>query len=334
LNHLYGDLPSEEFSPLKLAAVRNLMIEGYIHPKYGPQESLCRAVVNRRIGRIVHTFKWATSQELVPATVWHGLRTVSGLRAGRTRARETDPIRPVADAIVDATLPHVTPEVAAMIRLQRATGMRPGEVCILRACDIDMSGEVWLYRPAYHKLAYRGKPRVVAIGPRGQETVKPFLALDTQAYLFSPRAAMERHYAERRRNRKTPMTSSQAQRKRKRNPRKAPGEKYTTATYDQAIIDACEKAYPPPTPLARQERETGKEWLARLTDKQKAELAAWRPEHQWHPNQLRHSYATAARRAFGLEAAQVALGHSQADVTAIHAERDKTLAVRVAAAIG
>ena len=54
----------------------------------------------------------------------------------------------------------------------------------------------------------------------------------------------------------------------------------------------------------------------------------------WHPHQLRHSHATEVRRQFGLEAAQVALGHAQAAVTEIYAERDLALAVRVAAAIG
>jgi hypothetical protein len=37
---------------------------------------------------------------------------------------------------------------------------------------------------------------------------------------------------------------------------------------------------------------------------------------------------------FGLEAAQVSLGHSQARVTEVYAERDLTLATKVATAIG
>jgi integrase len=54
----------------------------------------------------------------------------------------------------------------------------------------------------------------------------------------------------------------------------------------------------------------------------------------WFPNQLRHSYATEVRKRFGLEAAQVALGHSKADVTQVYAERNKSLAARVAAEMG
>jgi site-specific recombinase XerC len=54
----------------------------------------------------------------------------------------------------------------------------------------------------------------------------------------------------------------------------------------------------------------------------------------WAPNRVRHSFATDVRAAHGLEAAQVLLGHSRADVTQIYAERDQTLAEQVAAAVG
>ena len=54
----------------------------------------------------------------------------------------------------------------------------------------------------------------------------------------------------------------------------------------------------------------------------------------WHPNQLRHSLGTEVRQRFGLEAAQVVLGHSKADVTQVYAERDQRLAVQVARQVG
>lgn len=54
----------------------------------------------------------------------------------------------------------------------------------------------------------------------------------------------------------------------------------------------------------------------------------------WTPYQLRHLFATEVRASFGLEAAQTALGHKRADVTQIYAERDATLAAKVAAKLG
>jgi site-specific recombinase XerC len=57
-------------------------------------------------------------------------------------------------------------------------------------------------------------------------------------------------------------------------------------------------------------------------------------QRHWHPNQLRHSKATEVRQRFGLEAAQVVLGHARADVTQVYAERDTALAVEVTKKIG
>jgi site-specific recombinase XerC len=55
---------------------------------------------------------------------------------------------------------------------------------------------------------------------------------------------------------------------------------------------------------------------------------------KWSPNRLRHSAATAIRKRFGLEAAQVTLGHAAADVTQVYAERDLERAAVVMAQVG
>lgn len=63
-------------------------------------------------------------------------------------------------------------------------------------------------------------------------------------------------------------------------------------------------------------------------------MRAWRKAHRWHPNQLRHAFATRVRKAHGLEAAQVLLGHTRADVTQVYAERNEGLAATIAASVG
>ena len=55
---------------------------------------------------------------------------------------------------------------------------------------------------------------------------------------------------------------------------------------------------------------------------------------RWSPNQLRHNFATRARREFGIEAARVTLGHSSAVTSEIYAERDIEAARAVVAKIG
>jgi site-specific recombinase XerC len=71
-----------------------------------------------------------------------------------------------------------------------------------------------------------------------------------------------------------------------------------------------------------------------LAPAQRAEVEAWRKSHRWHPNQLRHGYATKARKLFSLEHAGAALGHAKMSATEIYAERDASLANEVAARIG
>ena len=94
-----------------------------------------------RLGWVRSNINRQIKEELIPPPVHHGLQTVSGLRAGRSDSPESEPVRPVPEDLVQAVLPHVPSVVAAMIQLQMLTGMRPGEVCAMRACDIDHTGK-------------------------------------------------------------------------------------------------------------------------------------------------------------------------------------------------
>jgi hypothetical protein len=106
LRELFGTLPAAEFSPLKLKAVRDRMVAA----------GLSRGVVNQRIRRIVRVFKWGVAEELVAETTWQALKAVPGLERGRSAARETAPVQPVADAAVEAVLPFLTGPVQATPR--------------------------------------------------------------------------------------------------------------------------------------------------------------------------------------------------------------------------
>ncbi|MBA7573345.1 Tyrosine recombinase XerC [subsurface metagenome] len=172
----YPTLAIEDFGPLVLKEIRQKMIES----------DWCRGVINQRIGIIKRMFKWGTGEQIVPVTIFQGLQAVEGLRRGRSGAKETEPVKPIAESYVHKVLPFTTPTVAAMIELQLLTGMRSTELCIMRPCDIEVSGNVWFYRPATHKTAYRGQSRIVAIGPRGQKILRPFLKRKLQDYCFKP----------------------------------------------------------------------------------------------------------------------------------------------------
>jgi integrase len=279
----------------------------------------CRTSVNWQIGRIKQMFKWCASRELVPVSVHQGLTTLAGLRAGRSDATEADPVKPVADEIVVATLPHLSSTVRAMVQAQLYTGARPGEICCMRIGDIDRSADTWTYTPATHKTAHHGKSRVIYIGKRAQVVLSPFtMKLDPTAFLFSPAEAVAEMRQRRSAARKTPLScGNRPGANRNRRHGRTAGQCYNVAAYRRAIARACDDAFPSP---------------AGMTDA--TELAAWRSSHRWHPHQLRHTAATLIRKQFGIEAAQHVLGHASLQMAEVYAEKNAEVAKRVAAVIG
>jgi integrase len=324
VKNLFGRESLSSFGPKKLEQVQQAMVGlGW-----------SRNYINGQVGRVRRWIKWCVRQELATGDLFYALQSVPGVRRGTSGVRETQPVGPVPEETVALTLPFMPAVVQSMVQLQLLSVARPGEICAMRACDIDMTGAVWLYHPSRHKTQHCGRQRVIPLGPAAQSIVREHLTLDTQAYLFSPRRSEAARNAERRQNRRSLMTPSQAKRKSKENPRWPKRDYYDETSYRNAVYRACDKAFPPPAAMAQQKGETKGEWLARLPTEQRSELKQWVREHRWHPNQLRHTRATEIRRRYGLEAAQVLLGHSRADVTQIYAERDAALAARVAAQIG
>ena len=285
LQALYGRTAANDFGPKKLKAVRQAMIDA----------GLARTVVNGRIGRVKRAFRWAAAEEIILATVHHALTAVDGLRKGRTKAREPRPIEPVPKDVVDAMIPHLPEVVADMVRLQRLCGCRPAEVCIVRPMDIDTSGDVWVYRPESHKAEHHGRERIICIGPKGQDVLRLYLLRPAGSYCFLPQDSERKRLAALHEKRKTPLScGNRPGTNRKRRPKRKPGERYNTTSYRRAIHRAVD--------LVNRER------------KKQAAGSGTKPEllQKWGPNRLRHSAATEIRRKFGLEAAQVTLGHAQA----------------------
>lgn len=355
LDRCYGETRAADFGPLALEAIQQRLVA----------EGKSRPYVNCLLDGIRRVFKWAVSKQLVSVVIYQALLTVPGLRKGRSDAREPAPIQPIADDVVDATLRYLPPVIAAMVRFQRLTGCRPGEVCIIRPGDVDRSRDVWEYRPHQHKTEHLGRERVIFIGPQAQAVLTPYLLRPVDAYCFSPAERMSKRNAELREKRKSPVQPSQADRS-KRKPEIAPGQRYSVGSYGRAIVRASDRAlgkcHGPITwqelkrlaasgelsPAAVVRRGIKKGWrlacsMAELFPDEPgakpAEAAAdgWHwmnTAHRWAPNQLRHTAATELRSKCGLEAAQVILGHSKADVTQIYAERDLIKAAKVMKEVG
>ena len=293
LVEMFESVECDAFGPKKLVELQTALAEA----------GLCRTTIAEYVAGVKRAFRWAVTQEKVPGGVLHSLQAVANLRAGRSPAREPRKVRPVPVAVVEQTLPHLSPVLADVARVQLASGCRSGEVLAMRWEEIDRSGAVWLYRPAQHKTGYLGHSRVVALGPRAQEVLSRYLHRPAAEYIFSPNEAVEQQRQAKRAARKTKVWPSHARRyakQRKTAPKRAAGAKYATSAYGRAIKRACDAAGIP----------------------------------AWHPHQIRHTAATAIRRKFGIEGAQAALGHAALAVTEVYAERDEAAAVRIAAELG
>jgi len=131
LRQVYGPTLACDFGPLALQAMQDRFVRAGHSREY----------VNKLCAVIRRGFKWGVSQELVPSAVCQALAAVPGLHKGRTAAREPEPVQPVAEAVVEATLPFLPAVVADMVRIQRLAGCRPGEVCSMRPCDVDRANE-------------------------------------------------------------------------------------------------------------------------------------------------------------------------------------------------
>ncbi|MSR58606.1 MAG: site-specific integrase [Planctomycetaceae bacterium] len=317
LAKLWGNTLIRDFGPLRLKEVREEMIS----------RGWCRSHVNRNVGRIKRVFGWGTENEIVPPVVNQGIRAVAALRSGRTKARETEPIGPIDEAIVLATLPHLTSVLSAMVRLQLLCGMRPGEVCAIRPCDITMRTDgVWTFRPPQHKTAHCGKNRVIFVGPEGQDVLRPFLQRASESRCFVPAESEAERKVKLRLNRVTPMTPSQANRIRIE---REYTDAYRTESYGKAIRRACAHRMPPHLKAPRERKESKAEKEIRLQQRME-----WEKANVWSPNRLRHLRGTMVRERFGLEVASCVLGHSGLKVTEVYAQKNEKAAAEAMRLIG
>lgn len=302
-----GKIQAEDFGPLALKNLQQKMIK----------DNRSRRYINDHTDRIKRIFRWAVSEELISPSSYQALSSVSSIRKGRTAARETSPVMPIANEVIDSTLPHLPGVVADMVQFQRLTGCRPGEVCIVRPCDVDTTSDVWLYQPQSHKTEHLGRKREIHIGPRAQLVLRPYLRRNTTAYCFSPAESEKQRTRLRSESRMTPIEQgNQPGTNKTRKPKKTPGDLYSVSSYRRAINRACNFAFPAPHFKNEREKNT------------------WQQKYRWTPNQLRHTTATEIRKQYGIESAQTVLGHASLDVTQIYAERDNQKAAQIMLEIG
>lgn len=207
LTDAHGDLPAVKLDMPMLAKWRDAMARTGRSARY----------VNDMLQIVRAAYQWAAERGDVPSHTWQALCGVSRIRASRRKR-----VQPIAWDTVEATLPHLSDVIGAMIRVLWHSGMRPEDVCVMRGMDIDQGGDVWLYQPESHKTDHLDVPdRIIALGPQAQAVITPWLDRDLTAYLFRPVEGSGRQLSNY-------------------------GETYTSASLRRAVHRGCERAFPAP----------------------------------------------------------------------------------------
>lgn len=316
---LFGAEEARLMSPKRLKEIRKAMVERGWTLRH----------VNQQVSRVKSIYRWAVSEELIPGEVIHALDAVKSLAEGEQGLRSNPDVKPVPEEVVEATLPHLPPMVADLVRVMLLSGARCAEVCILRACDVDRSDpNAWVYRPTRHKTKYRKKERFVYLGREAQAVLAKWLDESSpEAYVFSPEVAERMRHAERSERRKVKRWPSHARHNAKRRARSRPKQyapHYSAHAISQRIGIVCDRLD------ARLRRERDPADLRDSKDVPEAE----RLFPSWSVNQIRHTAGTRVRKRFGAEVAQLFLGHSHLSTTEIYAEPDREAVKRAVVEMG
>lgn len=169
MKKLFASLLAADFGPKESRAVRDELL------RTGTRK---RETVSEHGTRLRAMFSWGEMEGMVPESVAMAVRGTRWFAAGQTGGGKVRK-KPVPIEDVEKTLPHLSSMVRAMVEVHRRTGMRPQEVCMMRVSDITDDGDgLWTYeaRDDANKLAHRGIPKIVLLGPRCQEILRPYLS--------------------------------------------------------------------------------------------------------------------------------------------------------------
>jgi integrase len=245
--------------------------------------------------------------------------------------------------------------------------MRPKDV------ERDGPHGCWIYKPEHHKTKHHGHDRVIFLGPKAQAVVESFLERELDAFCFSPvEAERERNDAKMAARKCQPSRRYDPTKRRKPKPQHEPDVVYTVDSYRRAIERGVRaaNAITVRRAVAAELPEEAQRRAARLSprvlvdaigqpkvdgdavlrllvaagiDEAKAKDIGKRVAkvaeklevmRRWTPHQLRHTAGTELRREFGVETAQVTLGHKNIEVTEVYAEKNLDAVARAIAKVG
>ena len=289
-----GKLLSETFGACAIGSFKIPQFEQLIECMIEKDWAL--RTINARINAVKSFFKYALRYGLVTGEQFHQLNSgVSRVRSDDRRVKPARKVPPVPVDVVERTLPYLTAMVTDIVRVQLRAGMRAAEVCQMRFDELawDDNGVLW-YRPVKHKNASRGKKRDIPLGPESQKILESYDV--TRENLLSADTFPREYVFD-------PRDVERWKPNLKRKKRTRTILYYGTARYGDEIRCGVNRA---------------------------VAAGAIKESERWKSHQLRHRALTDARREYGLDAAQLLGGHSDAKTTERYAAPDLSKAAQAA----
>lgn len=191
---LYGPMAVAEFNGGHLYAFQHWLCE---QVDDAGRKRWNRTYVATIVGVVRRAFRWGS---IFGRVTPEQLILLAAVRPPDHEATRPPKIVGAApDGALDAVLPHLHRPVDTILRVIAATGMRPSEVCRMRAVDLHRGivdlpgvgrrdlGELWAYLPAKHKTQWRGKTKFVLLPASVRTMLEPFVTECVgDGYLFRP----------------------------------------------------------------------------------------------------------------------------------------------------
>ena len=282
---LYGSMRADDITPKKMRDVREQMVAS---------GRFSRRTVNDYTTMLIRIFVWGADEEMVDQSVAGALKLIKHLPKGEPGTFDNPKRRNVADEIIRRTLRFLSATVAAMVRLQRLLGLRPGEVYNMRAGDIirdTPDPRLWYYVPGYYEEQQKEQQRVYHTGHRKVQHKRQhdYEAVDEMKIipLGLPEQEILAPFLEGKRPEQavfSPKTESKSDKA---------GEFYNKNSYRTAVQRAVNRAN------------------RSLSEGDK-------PIPMWSPYQLRHQAATALDKIRGSAEASAQLDHASMSTTKIY----------------
>lgn len=186
-------LMATKFGTIELANLGPAVVADFIESMANSGE-YTRYRCNKVLAIWKRFYRWLAVKELIKPEKLAVMNAIPGIKIGRSKAKETTPIKAPAMEDFEKLVAVAPPHIADLMNLQLLLACRPGELVSMKPGLVDRSKPVWVYTPAKHKNQHRGHQRKILIGPRAQAILAKYLFRSEDEWCWPSEKMPGNHY--------------------------------------------------------------------------------------------------------------------------------------------